>query len=422
MKILPALLMASLAWAADTPTQRQLLTNARGMKTDERIALFDKAVKEDSSDLQLKTALASAFIQKLRETGDGGYLIRASGLVASVLETDPGFMQAKRLRCEVEMNLHHFQKVADYAEGMLAGDPSDSEMLGLLGDAQMELGQYDRAGKTYERMTSIGGNLFSYNRLAYYQFVTGHADTALAWMAQAIAAGGRSPENEAWCDSEMGDMLFKLGQLVNAEYAYKAALDKFPGYHRAHAGLAKVLAGRGDWKGAITHAKAAQAVVPLPEYAGLLELFYEKSGDKAKAAEQRDVMDVVERLMAANGEKANRTLALIYADAGRKLPRALELAKAEFEARDDVYSYDALSWVLFKNGKLAEARRASQKALALGTPEPAFYFHAGTIELADGDPEQGRSHLEKAFALNPVFDARNAPLAALALKQFSARQ
>lgn len=413
----PIVLLAVVAfsYAADGPAKRHLLANARGMKTDERIAALDKAIKEDPSDPQLKTALASAFIQKLRETGDGGYLKRASGLVTSVLEIDPGFMEAKRLRCEVEMNLHHFQKVADYAEDMLAGNPSDSEMLGLLGDAQMELGQYDRAGKTYQRMASIGGNLFSYNRLAYYQFVTGHLETALSWMSQAIAAGSRSPENEAWCDSEMGDMLFKAGKIPDAESAYKSALDLFPGYHRAHAGLARISAARGDWQSAIIHAKAAQAVVPLPEYAGLLELAYEKSGEKAKAAQQRSIMDVTERLMAANGEKANRTLALIYADTGRKLARALELAQAEFEVRDDVYSYDALAWALFKNGQLAKAQEATRKALALGTPEPSFYFHAGMIELAAGEAEKGRAHLQKALALNPAFDARNAPLAAAAL-------
>lgn len=416
MKILTAFLIASVAWAAEGAAKRQLLTTVRSMKTDERITTLDKAIKEDPADPQLKSALASAFIQKLRETGDGGYLNRASALVTSVLEIDPGFTEAKRLRCEIEMNLHHFQKVADYAEDMLAGDPSDSEMLGLLGDARMELGQYDKAGKTYERMASTGGNLFSFNRLAYHQFVTGHGETALSWMSQAIAAGSRSPENEAWCDSEMGDMLFKTGKVADAELAFKKALDLFPGYHRAHAGLARISASRGDWKGAIIHGKAAQAVVPLPEYAGLLEFAFEKSGEKAKAAEQRSVMDVTERLMAANGEKANRTLALIYADAGRKLPRALELAKAEFEVRDDVYSYDALAWTLFKNGKLADAREASRKALALGTPEPAFYFHAGMIELADGDSEQGRAHLKRALALNPVFDARNAPLAEAALK------
>ena len=93
-------------------------------------------------------------------------------------------------------------------------------------------------------------------------------------------------------------------------------------------------------------------------------------------------MDVTEQLMSANGEKANRTLAVIYADENRNLPRALELAKAEFAVRNDVYSYDALSWVLYKLGSLEEAAEASAKALSKNTPEPAFQLHSRAIAEA----------------------------------------
>ena len=89
--------------------------------------------------------------------------------------------------------------------------------------------------------------------------------------------------------------------------------------------------------------------------------------------------------MAANGEKANRTLALILADNGRNLTRALDLARAEFDVRNDLYSWDALGWVLYKSKQFAEAAKASEKALAQNTPEPAFYFHAGMIAEANGD-------------------------------------
>ena len=125
----------------------------------------------------------------------------------------------------------------------------------------------------------------------------------------------------------------------------------------------------------------------------------------------------MDTLMTVNGETANRNLALLYADSDRKLPRALQLAKAEFEVRNDVYSYDALSWALYKNGDTAGAAKASQKATALGTPEPAFYFHAGMIALANGDRETARRDLERALALNPNFDVRIAPLAVSKLEE-----
>ena len=414
-KLAVPLILCALASGADSrladERKRQALAEASRLPTDARIALLEGLIKAEPKDRQVQLELAGGFIQKLRETGDAGYLSRASSIVNAVLEDRPPLPKALRLRNEVEMNLHHFAKVADYAEAMLASDPSDAPTVGVLGDALMELGDYNRAHETYKRMVSLGANLFSYNRLAYYEFVTGNPDAALSWMNEAIAAGSSAPENVAWCYSEMGDMLFKLGRVGDAEQAYRSSLIAFPGYHRAHAGLGRTSAAHGDVKTAIANFLKAQIVVPLPEYAGWLETLYGVSSDLKGAARQRAVLDATEKLMSVNGEKANRTLALIYADASRNIPHAVDLARAEFDVRNDVYSWDALSWVLYKNTKLAEAANASDKALAQHTPEPGFFFHAGMIAEANGDQAKARTLLAKALALNANFDPRNAPIA-----------
>jgi tetratricopeptide (TPR) repeat protein len=388
---------------------RDLLIKAQRLPTDERIHLLEKNAGRGGTVAQV--ALADALMQKLRETGDVGYLNRASKVIEPVLKIEPENIAAQRVRNAIEMNLHHFPQVAAYAEAMVTRNPSDEQTLGLLGDALMEMGRYTEAGEAYNRMVALGGNLFSYNRLAYYQFVTGHPQEALAWMSLAIRAGSASPENVAWCLSEMGDTLFKTGRIVDSEYAFRMALRTFPRYHRAEAGLGRVLAAQGHTAEAIVHLKNAQSVVPLPEYAGLLETLYDSLGDRANAARQRALIDATDKLMAANGERANRNLAFLYLDAGRNLERALDLVRAEFEVRGDVYSYDALSWALYKNGDLAGAALASKRALALGTPEPSFYFHAGMIASANGDREAALPHLRKALDLNPAFDFRNAPIA-----------
>src|SRR5437016_5897038 len=71
-------------------------------------------------------------------------------------------------------------------------------------------------------------------------------------------------------------------------------------------------------------------------------------GLRPAAKRQRELIDFVDKMARANHEKANRSLALVYADQDRNLDRALELAEAELEVRGDVYTYDALAWVLFK--------------------------------------------------------------------------
>jgi len=100
------------------------------------------------------------------------------------------------------------------------------------------------------------------------------------------------------------------------------------------------------------------------------------------AARQMDLVDVIDRVSIANGEKANRNLVLAFADHDVKLRRALELAQGELEFRRDVYSYDALAWALYKNHRITEAQQYMEKALLLKTPEPGFRLHAEIITHA----------------------------------------
>jgi tetratricopeptide (TPR) repeat protein len=120
---------------------------------------------------------------------------------------------------------------------------------------------------------------------------------------------------------------------------------------------------------------------------------------------------VVDQLALAAGEKTNRNLAIIYADLDRRLDRALELVREELKVRQDVYTYDALAWVLYKQKKYGEAQQATERSLKMGTAEPSFSYHAGMIAAAQGRKAEARTHLERALAMNPKFDISQAAVA-----------
>jgi tetratricopeptide (TPR) repeat protein len=373
------------------------------MSADERIASFEKSLKEKPNNPEAQAGLASAFIQKMRETTDFAYLTRAAAMVDKMLAADPKSYDGIRLSAEIETHRHNFPRAAELASNLVERNPSDAGALGMLGDSLMELGQYDAAAEAYKTMAALTPNLASYNRLAYHRFVTGDAKEALDWMATAVDAGSSTPENLAWCLVEFGDMLVKTGRTSDASVAYDQALKTLPGYHRAHAALGRVLAASGKFEEAETSFQKAQAVIPLPEYAKALEAIYTKLGKTAEAKQQRALIDVIDKLGRANGEKGNRALALAYADQNRNLDRALELIRGELETRKDIYTYDVLSWVLFQSGHLKEAEEASRKALAQHTPEPMFLYHAGVIAMAGGNSEAGKELLKRSLALNPEF-------------------
>lgn len=374
-------LSASISFAE---TRRPQLAH---MSANERIAFYEKSLKETPNDPAVQAGLASAFIQKMRETTDFAYLNRASAIVDKMLTADPNSYDGIRLSAEIETHRHNFPRAAELAASLVERNPSDAGALGLLGDSLMELGQYDAAGEAYRHMVAIAPNLTSYNRIAYHRFVTGDAEQALNWMAMAVAAGSPTPENLAWCLVEFGDMLSKTGRKDDARVAYEQALETLPGYHRAHAALGRLLAADGKFEDAEKHYRKAQAVIPLPEYAEALETIYTKLGKTIEAEQQRALIDVIDKLGRANGEKGNRALALVYADQNRNLDRALELIRGELDTRKDVYTYDALSWVLFRSGHRKAAEDASRKALAQHTPEPIFCYHAETIAAAAGSGE-----------------------------------
>lgn len=373
------------------------------LSSNERIAMYEKLLAESPNDAKVQTGLAEAFIQRLRETTDFAYLNRASALVDRMLAVDPKSYDGIRLSAEIETHRHNFPKSAELAESLLERNPSDAGSLGMLGDSLMEMGQYDQADKAYRRMLELGPNLASYNRIAYHDFVAGNTGQALGWMNLAVQAGSKTPENLAWCLVEFGDMLFKTGHVDDAHTAYDRALEALPGYHRANAALGRYYAATGDLALAIADFQKAQAVIPLPDYAAALEALYTKAGKPDQAAKQRDLLDVIDKLGAANGEKGNRMLAVNYADENRHLDRALALAQGELATRKDVYTYDALGWVLFRSGRVKEAEDASAKALAMHTPEPMFLYHAGLIAIAAGKTADGQDMLRRALALNPHF-------------------
>jgi len=428
MKILLILLASSSVYAqsvgaADRLHQafedRILTESTASMKTDEHISMYETLVKAQPEVLHYQNLLAGAYIQKVRESMDYSYLDRASQILNNVLAADSKNYEAARLRTEIALERHDFKSAAEYSLALTQWAPNDSWNWGTLGDAYIETGNYDKAAEAYQRMVSLRPDLSSYNRAAWFRFIYNDPDNAVKIMQLAINSGSAMAENTAWCEVELGKILLKTGKVKEAAQAYQAALRYFPNYHSALAGLAQTAAAQGDWKSAILNMKAAQAATPLPDYSAALYDYYAADGETKEAEKQKEMIFVIDQVGQAAKEKANRNMSIIYSDHDWNVSRALELAKNELEVRGDIYTYDALAWALYKNKEFGEADAAMKKAMQFKTPEPAFYYHAGLIAAALGRKEEARDLLKKALELNPRFDARQASLAGIALKDLS---
>jgi tetratricopeptide (TPR) repeat protein len=418
----PILASAQIREAKTIPpvvSERNVAPKMATLSTDRKIAALEKASGADPRNRRVRVDLAFLYLQKVRETADYSYLDLAARITSTLLDEDSGDMLARRLDNEINMMKHEFRRVAASAEDLTKLAPSDPGPWGNLGDALMELGEYERAGQAYQRMFAVRPGLESYNRLAYFKFVTGDPAAAVQLMKLAIEAGSRIPEPIAWCYNELGDMYFKTGRTNEARAAYLEAIRLFPGAHKAHYGLGRVLAGDGKLAEAAVSVKRSQSIVPMVEYAGELEQIYQRLGKPDEAKKQQALIDVVDKLSRARGETANRVLALIYIGEGRKLEDAAQLTENELENRNDVYTLDAVSWVYYTQKNYDDAAKMSVKALRFQTTEPAFYYHAGMIAAAEGRNGDARKMLQRALELNPHFDLNQAPEAERVLKTLS---
>jgi hypothetical protein len=112
------------------------------------------------------------------------------------------------------------------------------------------------------------------------------------------------------------------------------------------------------------------------------------------------------------GQSLGRELAVFLADHDRDLDEALVLARTEAAVRDDVYTNDALAWVAFKRGDLRTAKRATARALRLGTQDATFHHHAAKIAAALGRTRTAARQARLADALAPKADPTADPTTA----------
>jgi tetratricopeptide (TPR) repeat protein len=390
------------------------LAPAQETAVDHAIVRHQALARRNPFDARAYMRLGDAYIQKARETGDVAYLGLAERALRRSLALAPTDGAAARHLAHVFATRHEFPEAVAQARTAIALAPDDAGAYGVLGDAYLELGMYDRAGEAYDAMMRLRADLASYGRRSGLRNLRGDAPGAIDDLRRAIAWGEahRQPrESLAWARSQLGAEHFAVGEIEAAEAQHEAALRAFPGYHRALAGLAQVRVARGRLDAGVELYGKALAVAPLPEYAVALGDVYTRLGRVAEAARQYDLVEYIGRLNALNRVLYDRELAYFRADHGVELDAAVEVARAEVARRGDIYAHDLLAWALHRAGRSREALAPMEAALRLGTLDAKLFFHAGMIHHALGRREQARAYLSRALSLNRHFHVLHAPVA-----------
>ena len=397
---------------------------AQGTSSDRAILLYQRMLQRNPHDARTYYRLGDAYIQKARESGDVTYFNLAEQALRKALEIAPQHGGALRHLAYVLYSRHEFQEAAVQAAKAAELDATDSDAYGVLGDAYLEVGKYDQAQETYQRMIQIRADLYSYSRLSGLKSLRGDTKGAVEDLERAIQEGkanGRTKESIAWVQWQLGSDHFALGNLKDAEAHYLDALKTYPNYYRASAGLAQVRAARKKYPVAMELYRKALGVIPMPEYVAALGDLYAKLGRHEEAKKQYELVEYIGYLNTLNKILYNRELAYFYADHDMKLEKSLDLARKELEYRRDIYAYDVLAWALYKNDKPQEALATMLEALKVGTKDAKLFFHAGMIYHRLGEADKAREYLRRALSTNPYFHILYGDVADQTLRELEGR-
>lgn len=362
----------------EVPAQRVQRPVLTGTAAD--IPVLERAVRSGRDDL--RTDLAQAYLQRVRETADPSNYAKASKALGT-----PRTANAFATAAQIAAAKHEFSKALQLAgRAGTAGEP-------IKVDALVELGRLDEAERVLQAMIDRRPNLAGYARVSYVRELHGDLDGAVEAMRLAIAAGGPSAENGAYVTAVLGELERRRGRLRAARGAFEQALALVPTSPEAQLGLARLDAQRGRLGPAIERLR--RLVARRPDLDALIAL-----GEAERAAgkpAQRTFERVAAKRATITQVNADSALSLVAYEADYGDPRqAVQLARFAYAQAPSTKSADALGWALTRAGEPDEGRRYAREALRDGAVDPLWLAHAGLAERAAGG--DGRRELRRALA------------------------
>lgn len=353
-------------------------TSADGLRR--RISEMEQRLRERPHDNGAAVLLADALLRQARVTSDGRLAGRAGEALKAVLKDNPAHYDALRMLGAVYLSQHRFRDAFEIAQRTRDLRPTDAWNYGLIGDALIELGDYERAFDSVDRMVSLRPHAAAYARVAYARELQGNLEGALQAMQMADeATTAHDPEAQAWYAAQVGELYLQMGKPGDADREYRRAALIFLNHPFAMVGQGKVKAARGDRDGALTIYLDQLQRTPTLDLAARIGDLYAQVGNSSEAERY---YRLAEDLAGPDITQTEANLALFLVEHDRKLAQAAKIAEAVSTRRDDIFTNDALAWSYYKMGRVEEALVASQRARRTGTRDARILFHANEIRRA----------------------------------------
>jgi tetratricopeptide (TPR) repeat protein len=369
-------------------------------------------LKSRPNDPKLQLQLAREYMQEGRVTGNYGYYNKSAlDMINVVLQKDPKNFDALCLKAMVFLSQHRFAEGLSLASEGQKANPYNAFIYGLLVDANVELGQYQEAVGMADKMVGIRPDIRSYSRVSYLREIHGDMPGAVEAIQMAIASGFPGNEDTEWARMVLGHLYEDSNRPEEAEKVYNAALAERPDYPFALAGLGRIARFKKDYPAAIRYFEQAKGVMTDGAFFEELIDLYRLNGqlDKSETCAKVTIDAVAsDNITAAKdqnaGHYADRELALLYLKTNQ-LDQAYQYAQTEQQRRPkNIDACLTLAWVLYRQGKAADALPLIETALRTNSRNPELLVIAGLVKKSTGMDAEGRRLVAAGLALKPYMD------------------
>ena len=373
-------------------------------QVDQRILRAQQIIARTPDKPDGYNQLASAYLQKARETADFSFNASADDTITRSLSIEPDNYDALKLRAKLQLTYHRFAEALETARRAQVIRNDDHDVWGQVTDALVELGDYPGAVKSAQKMIDLRPDSSSYARVSYLRSLHGDTFGAIQAMNAAVkAADPNDREAMAWCRVQLGNELMNAGKLAEAESQFDDALRIFPDHRLGLHAKARARIANADLQAAVEIYERDYARSASADTAQALGDLYKLLGREDVAKGWYEKFEPLEKEN-ARIERSWRHILNYWLDHDKNLEEALGLATHEYEVRKDIFTCDSLAWALFKNGRVKEAKKMIDETLRTGSRDARINYHAGLIYSSLQMPDKAAKYLRHAAAMNSAFD------------------
>ena len=366
-------------------------------------------IKHNPKDLENRLALAEIFMQEARVSGEHGYYYPAAlTVINEVLNEKPDANASFRAllnKGSVLLSLHQFQEAKKIGEEALALNAHSANAYGVVIDANVETGNYQKAVEYADKMVSIRPDLRSYSRVSYLREIYGQVQGAIDAMKLAVAAGYPGTEQTEWARLTLGNLYERYGKADSALLQYQMSLSYRPNYPFAIGAIASHYALQGKYQLADSLNAVAMNLIPEVSF-----FIHQAKWDKARgyADKVKNRTDAILSMMAddeKSGHKMGLELSKVYLDIIGDPRQALKIVMDEFESRPgNIDVNKQIAEIYLSMGETGKAQEHLSKAQVTGSQDPELKCLEGMLMLKTNKTAEATALIKSVFVGNPNLD------------------